>query len=65
MFDALTDKLQQIFKNLRGMGKISDTNVADSLREVRLALLEADVNFKVVGQFIEITGKILSIVPGK
>ncbi len=53
MFDALTDKLQQIFKNLRGMGKISDSNVADSLREVRLALLEADVNFKVVGQFIE------------
>ena len=53
MFDALTDKLQQIFKNIRGMGKISDSNVADSLREVRLALLEADVNFKVVGQFIE------------
>lgn len=53
MFDALTDKLQQIFKNLRGMGKISDSNVADSLREVRLALLEADVNFKVVAQFIE------------
>ena len=53
MFDALTDKLQQIFKNIRGMGKISDSNVADSLREVRQALLEADVNFKVVGQFIE------------
>ena len=72
MFDALTDKLQQIFKNLRGMGKISDTNVADSLREVRLALLEADVNFKVVGQFIEDVRKkaigqevIRSIQPGQ
>lgn len=53
MFEALTDKLQQVFKNLRGMGKISDTNVSDSLREVRMALLEADVNFKVAREFIE------------
>jgi signal recognition particle subunit SRP54 len=43
MFDSLTDKLQKVFKDLRGLGKISESNVADSLREVRMALLEADV----------------------
>lgn len=53
MFDSLSTKLQQAFRNLRGLGKISETNVADSLREVRLALLEADVNFKVARDFIE------------
>src|ERR1700759_1157243 len=53
MFDALSNKLQNAFKNLRGLGKISETNVADSLRDVRLALLEADVNFKVARDFIE------------
>jgi signal recognition particle subunit SRP54 len=53
MFDSLSGKLQQAFKNLRGLGKISETNVADSLREVRMALLEADVNFKVARDFID------------
>jgi len=53
MFDSLSGKLQNAFKNLRGLGKISETNVADSLREVRLALLDADVNFKVARDFIE------------
>ena len=53
MFDSLTGKLQNVFKNLRGLGKISESNVADSLREVRLALLDADVNFKVARDFIE------------
>ncbi|HWD20388.1 MAG TPA: signal recognition particle protein [Verrucomicrobiae bacterium] len=53
MFDALSQKLQNAFKNLRGLGKISEGNVADSLREVRMALLEADVNFKVARDFIE------------
>jgi signal recognition particle subunit SRP54 len=53
MFDTLSGKLQNAFKNLRGLGKISETNVADSLREVRLALLDADVNFKVARDFIE------------
>jgi signal recognition particle subunit SRP54 len=53
MFDSLSGKLQNAFKNLRGLGKISETNVADSLREVRMALLEADVNFKVARDFIE------------
>src|SRR5579871_3578305 len=53
MFDSLSSKLQNAFKNLRGLGKISESNVGDSLREVRLALLEADVNFKVARDFIE------------
>ena len=53
MFDSLSGKLQNAFKNLRGLGKISESNVADSLREVRMALLEADVNFKVARDFIE------------
>jgi signal recognition particle subunit SRP54 len=53
MFDSLSTKLQNVFKNLRGLGKISETNVADSLREVRLALLDADVNFKVARDFID------------
>ena len=53
MFDNLSGKLQNVFRNLRGLGKISESNVADSLREVRLALLDADVNFKVVKEFID------------
>ena len=53
MFDSLSGKLQNAFRNLRGLGKISEANVADTLREVRMALLEADVNFKVARDFIE------------
>src|SRR6266478_1992936 len=53
MFDSLSGKLQEAFKNLRGLGKISEENVGEALREVRLALLEADVNFKVARDFIE------------
>jgi signal recognition particle subunit SRP54 len=53
MFDSLSSKLQNAFRNLRGLGKISEDNVSESLREVRLALLEADVNFKVARDFIE------------
>src|SRR5882757_5332495 len=53
MFDSLSGKLQNAFKNLRGLGKISESNAADALREVRMALLEADVNFKVARDFIE------------
>jgi signal recognition particle subunit SRP54 len=53
MFDSLSTKLQNAFKNLRGLGKISEANVGDALREVRMALLEADVNFKVARDFIE------------
>ena len=53
MFDSLSGKLQNAFRNLRGLGKISESNVGDALREVRMALLEADVNFKVARDFIE------------
>src|ERR1041385_3874251 len=53
MFDSLSSKLQNAFRNLRGLGKISEDNVGESLREVRLALLEADVNFKVARDFID------------
>ena len=53
MFDSLSGKLQNAFRNLRGLGKISEGNVTDALREVRMALLEADVNFKVARDFID------------
>jgi signal recognition particle subunit SRP54 len=52
MFSRLSDKLQDVFKDLRGHGRISESNVNDALREVRLALLEADVHFKVAKDFI-------------
>src|SRR2546425_1117194 len=52
MFSQLSDKLQDIFKDLRGHGTISETNVTDALREVRMALLEADVDFQVAKDFI-------------
>ena len=53
MFDNLSDKLQRVFKNLRGEGKLSAENMDGALREIRMALLEADVNFRVVKQLIE------------
>lgn len=53
MFDSLSDKLDQIFKKLRGQGVMTEENIKDALREVRLVLLEADVNFKVVKDFVE------------
>ncbi|MFT4690406.1 MAG: signal recognition particle protein [Verrucomicrobiia bacterium] len=52
MFESLSGKLQNVFRDLRGLGKISDTNVSEALRDVRMALLEADVNFKVAKAFI-------------
>jgi len=52
MFARLSDKLQDAFKNLRGQGKISESNVTDALREVRMALLDADVHFQVAKDFI-------------
>jgi signal recognition particle subunit SRP54 len=53
MLDALSDKFEKIFKKLRGQGVLSEQNIAEALKEVRLALLEADVNFKIVKDFIE------------
>src|SRR6266699_3347407 len=53
MFDSLSSKLQNAFRNLRGLGTVSAANAGEALREVRLALLEADVNFQVARDFIE------------
>ncbi|NLX25400.1 MAG: signal recognition particle protein [Lentisphaerae bacterium] len=72
MFDNLSTALQKTFKNLRGYGKLTEKNVKDALREVRLALLEADVNFKVARDFInQVQDKclgdevLLSVTPGQ
>ena len=51
-FESLADKLQNVFKNLRGKGRLSEADVKAALKEVKMALLEADVSFKVVKQFI-------------
>ena len=53
MFDNLTEKFDSVFRKLRGRGRLTEDNIQDALREVRLALLEADVNFRVVKDFIE------------
>ena len=53
MFDSLSDKLQRVFKNLRGEGKLTAENMEAALKEIRVALLEADVHFKVVKAFID------------
>ncbi len=53
MLDALSDKFEKILKKLRGPGVLSEQNIAEALKEVRVALLEADVNFKIVKDFIE------------
>ena len=52
-FESLSDKLQNVFKNLRGKGRLSEADVKAALKEVKMALLEADVSFKVVKQFIK------------
>ncbi|HVU17894.1 MAG TPA: signal recognition particle protein [Candidatus Didemnitutus sp.] len=72
MFESLTDKLTQALRNLRGVGTLSDDNMADALKEVRAALLSADVHFKVVRDFIErvqqqcVGQKVLqSVTPGQ
>ncbi len=51
-FESLSEKLQNVFKNLRGRGKLTEADVKTALREVKMALLEADVNFKVVKNFV-------------
>ncbi len=72
MFEQLTEKIQKVFKNLRGQGKISEENIQEALKEVRLALLEADVNVETVKLFLErvkakALGKevTLSLTPGQ
>ena len=53
MFDTLSDKLQRVFKTLRGEGKLTAENMEAALKEIRVALLEADVHFKVAREFTE------------
>src|SRR6188472_2793476 len=53
MFDSLSTRLQDVFKSLRGQGRLSEDVIEAALREIRLALLEADVNFKVVKAFVD------------
>jgi signal recognition particle subunit SRP54 len=53
MFENLTDKLQRAFKNLRGQGTLTEENIGEALKEIRMALLEADVNFRVVKELID------------
>ncbi len=53
MFESLTDKLDQVFKRLKGRGRLDEENVRQALKDIRMALLEADVNFKVVKEFTE------------
>jgi len=53
MFENLTDKFTSVFRNLKGLGRISEKNIEDAVREVKLALLEADVNYKVVKHFVD------------
>ena len=56
-FESLSDKLQNVFRNLRSKGRLTEADVKAALKEVKMALLEADVNFKVVKQFIKsVTG---------
>ncbi|MCK9328585.1 MAG: signal recognition particle protein [Candidatus Cloacimonetes bacterium] len=52
MFNRLSEKLDNVMRNLKGMGKLSEKNIKDAMREIRLALLEADVNFKIVKNFV-------------
>jgi signal recognition particle subunit SRP54 len=52
MFNNLTEKLDKVFRNIRGRGYLTEQNIKDALREIRMALLEADVNFKIVKNFI-------------
>ena len=53
MFEQLQNKFSKIFKTIKGHGKISDNNISDAIREIRIALLESDVNYQVVKTFIE------------
>ena len=52
-FDSLSEKLQNVFKNLRSKGRLTEDDVKTALKEVKMALLEADVNFRVVKQFVK------------
>ena len=62
MFENLSDRLEGVFKTLRGHGKLTENNIKEAMREVRKALLEADVNYKVVKGFIaDVTEKAVGL----
>ena len=72
MFESLSEKLEKVFKKLKGRGVLTEQDVSDALREVRMALLEADVNFKVVKDFVDAIrakaigqGVLESLTPGQ
>ena len=52
MFEYMGDRISNAIKNIKGMGKITEENISDAMREIRMALLEADVNYQVVKEFI-------------
>ena len=52
MFEYMGDRISQAIKNIRGMGTITEANISEAMREIRLALLEADVNYQVVKEFV-------------
>ena len=53
MFESLSDKLHDVFRKLRGQSTLTEANITDAMREIRLALLDADVNIKIASEFIE------------
>ena len=53
MFDTLSDKLQGVFKKLRGQAILTEANITEVMREIRLSLLEADVNYEIAKEFVE------------
>ena len=65
MFDNLSEKLDKALHNLKGHGKITEINIAETLKEVRRALLDADVNFKIAQNTRSITSDITKSLPGR
>ena len=66
MFEYMGDRLSNAIKNIRGMGKITPENINDAMREIRMALLEADVNYQVVKEFVNnVKEKALGMDVGK
>ena len=63
-FESLTEKLQNVFKNLRSKGRLTEEDVKTALKEVKMALLEADVNFRVVKQFVKSVERLKSRTDG-
>mgnify|MGYP005790677125 FL=1 len=66
MFEYMGDRISKAIKNIRGMGTITEENISDAMREIRLALLEADVNYQVVKEFVaNVKEKALGLDVGK